>query len=124
MPATDLRSIADRLVELCKSDQTEIILSELNHPDIVSVEAMSMPGVPAEIRGIDAVRQKHAWWYGAFEVHGATCEGPFLHGDDRFAVIFGMDVTNRETKVREQMREVGIYTVTGGRIVREEFFYG
>jgi hypothetical protein len=48
-----------------------------------------------------------------------------MHGEDRFAVIFGFDATSRETGVRTQMQEVGVYTVDrDGRIVREEFFYG
>ena len=38
-------------------------------------------------------------------------------------MIFGMDVENRETGERSQMREVAVYTVAGGRIVREAFFY-
>ena len=46
-----------------------------------------------------------------------------MAGEDRFALIFDMDVTNRETGQRMQMREVGLYTVADGKIVREEFFY-
>jgi ketosteroid isomerase-like protein len=69
------------------------------------------------------VRQKHAWWYGAFEVHDAGVEGPFPHGDDRFALIFDIDATNRATGERTRMKEVAVYHVRDGRIVREEFFY-
>jgi ketosteroid isomerase-like protein len=34
-----------------------------------------------------------------------------------------MDVTNKESGQRVQMREVGIYQVKDGKIVREEFAY-
>ena len=39
------------------------------------------------------------------------------------ALIFDMDVTNKESGQRMQMREVGVYTVKNGKILREEFFY-
>ncbi|MEO0363498.1 MAG: SnoaL-like domain-containing protein, partial [Pseudomonadota bacterium] len=69
-------------------------------------------------------RGKHAWWDGAMEVHDAKVEGPFLHGDDRFGMIFEMDVTEKSSGQRSQMKELGVYTVDGeGKIVREEFFY-
>ena len=57
------------------------------------------------------------------EVHESSTEGPFLHGSDRFAVVFAMDATERESGQRMQMTEVGVYTVSGGKITREEFFY-
>ncbi|MBC7778702.1 MAG: nuclear transport factor 2 family protein [Proteobacteria bacterium] len=125
MPNPELRTVANRLVELCRSNQSATVLDELTDPNVVSVEAMAMPGQDtAEVHGLEALRQKHAWWNSTFEVHEASCEGPFPHGDDRFAVIFSMDVTNRHTKQREQLREVAVYTVAAGKVVREEFFYG
>jgi ketosteroid isomerase-like protein len=56
------------------------------------------------------------------EVHSAEVEGPFLHGDDRFAVIFDIDATDKASGQRMPMREVAVYHVADGRIVREEFF--
>jgi hypothetical protein len=86
---------------------------------------MAMPGAEsAETRGIEGIRGKHVWWEQAMEMHSGKVEGPFLHGDDRFAVIFEFDATERATGRRNQMREVAIYTVNpAGKIVREEFFY-
>ena len=46
----------------------------------------------------------------------------FANGD-RFAVIFDMDVTNKPSGRRIQMREVGVFTVQNGKSTREEFFY-
>lgn len=123
MGASTLSAVANRLVELGRTGQTAQGLDELYSPDVVSVEAAAMPGMSAAISGLDALRAKHAWWFGAFEVHGGEIDGPFLHGDDRFAVIYAMDVTERATGKRSSMKEVGVYTVANGRIVREEFFY-
>ena len=56
-------------------------------------------------------------------VHDHKVEGPFLHGDDRFAVIFEMETSPKAGGERTRMREVAVYH-TEGKIVREEFFYG
>lgn len=120
----DLMAVAQALVKNCETGQEAAGLDALYHPDAVSVEAMAMPGQETgEVKGIAAIKAKHDWWYGAFEVHATSVDGPFLHGKDRFAVIFGMDTTERATGNRMQMREVAIYTVAAGKIVQEEFFY-
>jgi len=119
-----LKEIADALAAHCRNHTEAEGLASLYAPDAVSVEAVAMPGADSrECRGLDAIRAKHRWWAEAMEVHEGTVEGPFLHGDDRFALIFGADATERATGRRHRMREVGIYTVADGRIVREEFFY-
>ena len=119
-----LVGIANRLVAWCREDATKACLDNLYAPDAVSVEAAAMPGSQGrEAVGLDAIRAKHDWWYGTMEVHGGSVDGPYLHGDDRFGVIFEADATNRQTGERMQMKELGIYTVKDGKIVREEFFY-
>lgn len=119
-----VHDIANRLVELCRANQSQTCLDELYHADAISVEAAAMPGSgSASVQGLDAIRAKHEWWEGAFEVHDAKVDGPYPHGDDRFGVIFEMDTTSRETGERTRMKEIAVYTVTDGKISREEFFY-
>jgi len=91
--------------------------------NIVSVEAVRRETGSFETSGKGAVIQKSAEWAGAHEIHGATTDGPFLLGD-RFAVVFEFDVTPKATGVRGKNREVAVYEVADGLIVREEFFYG
>jgi hypothetical protein len=117
-----LNDIAKELVAGCREERTRENLDRLYAPDAVSVEAMDMGG-GRETVGLAAIHGKHDWWDGAVITHELTVEGPFLHGEDRFAVIFGMDTEERATGVRTQGREVAIYHVADGRIVREEFFY-
>jgi len=117
-----LQEIANELVAGCREDRTRENLDRLYAPDAVSVEAMDMGG-GRETVGLAGIHGKHDWWEGAFITHGLTVEGPFLHGDDRFAVIFGMDTEDKATGVRTQGREVAVYHVKGGKIVKEEFFY-
>lgn len=121
-----LKGTARRLVEHCRAHTERLGLKELYAPDAVSVEAMPMPGSgSAETHGIAAIKGKHDWWDETMEVHSASTEGPFIHGSDRFAVIFAFDATDRSTGQRTQSREVAIYTVDpAGKITREEFYYG
>ena len=114
--------VGKKLVELCKQGQNDAAMQTLYSPDIVSVEAAEMPGLPREIRGIQGVAQKGQWWSENHVVHAQEVEGPWPHGD-RFIVRFKYDVTNKPTNHRFQMDEVGLYTVADGKVVREEYFY-
>lgn len=126
--ADALRTVADRLVNLCRQGQHEQAIQELYAPGIVSIEAMDCPeaegvDMPRRMEGLEAIRGKNQWWIDNHEVHGAEVRGPFLHAPDRFAVIFNYDVTYKPAGQRCQMEEVGIYTVADGKIAQEEFFY-
>ncbi len=118
----NVKEIADALVAGCKDGSARANLRVLYAPDAQSVEAADMGG-GRTTTGIAGIEGKHDWWEGAHDIHKVDVKGPFLHGDDRFAVIFGMDVTTKETGQRVQMEEVGIYHVADGKITREEFFY-
>jgi hypothetical protein len=76
--------------------------------------------MPAEMRGIDQVRDKTKWFENSFEVHSAKVGGPFV-ARDTFVVQFDIDVTDKASKKRMQMSEVGIYKVKEGKVAREEF---
>jgi hypothetical protein len=125
MSLETLKSTAEKLVAHCRAGTEQQGLKELYDPGAVSVEAMPMPGMESpETRGVEGIKGKHDWWGSAMEVHSHKEEGPYLHGDDRFAVIFEFDATNKQSGQRTQMKEVGIYTVNdAGKIVREEFYY-
>ncbi len=119
------RDVAEKLAALCRENRTDEGLDSLYHADCVSVEAAAAPGADsAETHGLEGIRGKHAWWESAMDVHSATVEGPFMHGEDRFGLIFEMDVTEKVSGERTAMKELGVYTVDDdGKIVREEFFY-
>lgn len=114
--------IARQLVALCREGRNEEALDTLFDPDVVSVEAGAPPGMQREYRGLAAVKTKGQWWRDNHEVHSASVSGPWPH-DDRFAVGFQYDVTNKPSGQRIRMDEIGLYYVRNGKIVREEFFY-
>lgn len=114
--------VGKKLVELCSKGKAKEAMETLYSPDIASIEAMSMPNMPAEQHGIKAVMAKSQWWEENHTVHSASCEGPFPNGN-QFIVRFKYDITNKPMNKRMTMDEMGLYTVQNGKIVREEFFY-
>jgi SnoaL-like domain len=114
------QEVAEKVVELVRQQAWYKALDTLYDKDIVSVEASASEGESAEKRGIDQLRGKIDWWLNAMEVHGFTAKGPFV-AHDRFVVQYDADVTEKNSKKRFQLSEVGVYTVKNGKIVREEF---
>jgi hypothetical protein len=107
--------VAKKVVELVRKQAWYDALDTLYDQEIVSVEATA-----PESRGKEAVRGKIDWWVNAMEVHSFKTSEPFV-AHDRFVVQYDADVTEKESKQRRQISEVGVYTVKNGKIVREEF---
>src|SRR5438876_10960088 len=112
--------VATKLVDYCRKGEWMKAVDDLYAKDIVSVEAQAGENMSAEMRGIDQVRGKTEWWEKNMEVHSAKVSGPFV-ARDTFVVQFDVDVTDKNSKKRTQMSEVGIYKVKDGKVVREEF---
>ncbi len=117
------KDIGKDLVDLCKKGQNKTAIEKYYDQNIVSVEAAGMGGKPAETKGLAAVMGKSEWWATNHEVHSVDVEGPFPHLDNKFAVVFRYDVTFKPEKRRFKMHEVAVFTVAGGKIAREEFYY-
>ncbi len=127
MPANDATqvstaAVANELVELCRDGRNNEAIEKFYSEKIVSIEPVGGADMPAEIEGLDAVRGKQKWWMDNNEVHSTEVNGPFL-GDGEFAVYFSLDTTFKPTGQRSTMKEMAKYTVEGGKIVKEEFFY-
>lgn len=118
-----LSELANELVLGCREGRARANLHKLYAADAVSVEAQDM-GQGREVTGIAAIDGKHAWWEDNHTATGGKVDGPFLHGDDRFAVIFEVEGTTKADGKAFSMSEVAIYHARDGKIVREEFFYG
>ncbi len=117
--------IGKKLVALCKEGRNDEAAKTLYSEDIVSVEASAPPGGGnREAKGLPAVLAKGAWWTDNHVIHKAETFGPYPHGDDRFAVRFVYDITNKPSSQRMTLDEVAVFHVADGKIVREEFFYG
>lgn len=119
-------TVGSKLVELCRQHKFLDAINSLYDPNIVSDEAVEMPGHPRTLKGIEAVRGKSQWWVDNHTIHRVDVEGPFPHGEDMFAVIMALDVTPKTGPMagqRMSMKEVCVYTLIHGKIVHEAFFY-
>jgi hypothetical protein len=114
--------VGKQYVALCKEGKNEEALEKLFAKNAVSVEAGAPPGMDRTSNGIEAIRAKGKWWTDNHTVHKAETFGPYPH-DNRFAVRFVYDITNKPSGQRMTMDEVGLFTVENGKITREEFFY-
>ena len=118
-----IQDVATDLVALCKGGKFDESGERYWADDVVSIEAMSPPGMDPVSRGKEAVRAKGEWWISNFEVHQVDVEGPYINGD-QFILRFKMDVTNKESKQRMIMDETALYTIKNNKIAEERFFYG
>jgi SnoaL-like domain len=107
--------IAKEVVELVRKQVWHEALDTLYDNDVVSVEATE-----PQTRGKKGVRGKIDWWVNAMEVHSFNASEPFV-ARDRFVVQYDADVTDKKSKQRRKLSEVGVYTVKDGKISREEF---
>src|SRR4051794_33841874 len=108
--------VGKKLVQFCKQNKNLESVNTLYSPDIVSVEAGAPNNGDRVSKGIEAVRAKNTWWTENHEIHSAETFGPFPHGDDKFAVRFVYDITNKPSKKRMTMEEIAVFTVQNGKV--------
>ncbi|MEM9392545.1 MAG: nuclear transport factor 2 family protein [Pseudomonadota bacterium] len=121
---SSLKDIAMAVKSANETNAIDDLMKNYYADSCVSVEATPMPGTDSAIAdGVAAIKAKHDWWNSAMEFVSGTIEGPHLHGDDRFALIFKSVMREKASGNEMPMEEVALYTVKDGKIVREEFFY-
>ncbi|MCP2323846.1 uncharacterized protein YbjT (DUF2867 family)/ketosteroid isomerase-like protein [Hamadaea flava] len=112
------RDVADAYVEALRRGALAEATPLLS-PTMVRVAPLE--GV-AETVGLEAIMANAHRLTADYDIHEVTADGPLL-GDGQFAVKFTFDQTHRPSGVRRTARKVTLYTVSGGRIVREEVAY-
>lgn len=113
----DTTELAHAFAALCSEGKLEEA-QKFWSDDVVSIEGF--PGPDEVCRGREAVIEKQKMWSEGTEMHGVTCEGPFINGD-QFSLRFTLDATDREGN-RSTMHEMALYTVKDGAVVEERFF--
>ena len=114
-----IRTVAERLVDLCNQGRNFEVMRTMYAPDIVSVE----PNGQATAGQAAVVRKSERWAEGV-TIHGETVLGPFFHGPDQFATQTTFEITRKATGERVTLREVTVYTVRDDLISREQFYFG
>lgn len=119
----ELIRIGREFVEALKNGRGIEQVREIYAENAESVEAVVPPHRDVRIaKGRDAIEAKREDWAATHEIHKLEADGPYVHPPHRFGVRFEVDVTQKETGRRMTMREIAVYSVEGGKIVREEFF--
>ena len=114
-----IQQIADRLVTLCRQQQSTQAYRELFSEHASSHE---MPGVPdGDVSGLDKLIAKSEAYDEGMTVHSLTCTEPLVY-KNFFAVGMGIDVTRADGN-RVQEHEMCVYQVRDGKIVDERFVY-
>ena len=73
--------------------------------------------------GREEVSAKYREWQQGVTVYGCEVEGPYI-GKDSFSIGFEIDMEPKDGSFpRMKMKEIAIYTVADGKIVKEEFCY-
>lgn len=116
------KEVAEKLVQLCRENKFREAADELYSPEIVSIEPFPGPDGSRETKGKAAVDEKANWWIQNHEVHSSAVEGPLVAGV-HFSVTFKMEVTFKPDQSKKYFEEIGVYKVSDGKIVSEEFFY-
>jgi len=117
------QTVARRLVELCRAGQFEQAQVELFDEDAVSIEPDDVPdGLLSDETGLAAIRAKgRRFWGGVETFHAVRCTEPVIAGN-WFSIALNVEATFR-TIGRITIRELCVYRVEDGKIVREQFFY-
>src|SRR5437762_12835842 len=97
--------IAKKVVELVRKQAWYESLDTPYDSDVVSAEATE-----PETRGKEGVRGKIDWWVNAMEVHSFNASERCV-ARDRFVVQYDADITDKTSKQRRRVSEVGVCTV-------------
>jgi hypothetical protein len=112
-----VETVARKFVEMCNQGRNFEVMRTMYAHDIVSVE-----GNGEATAGQAAVIHKSEIWQGNNEIHAQKVRGRYFKAN-QFAAHFTFEVTRKGTGKRITLEEVGLYTVEGDRITREQFFY-
>ena len=120
-----VETVARKFIELVNQDKNFEVMRTMYAPDMVSVE-----GDGKQTVGQQPVIRKSEHFRANNTLHRETHRGPFFCGDPaadagRFAVHFMIEVTPHAGSGAGQritLEEVGLYTVKGDTITREDFY--
>jgi len=118
------QEIANRYYELAGQGKWTEIQDELHDDQVICQEpehAVSR-GLQVITKGREANKAKSAANREMIEtLHHQYCSEPIVAGSF-FSVVLKRDVTFRN-RPRTNIEEICVFQVTGGKIVREQFFY-
>lgn len=114
------QQIADKLVAYCRKGEWHHAQQELYGEGAISVEPEATPAFEKVTKGLPAIIEKGKKFDGMVEtMHGIKVSDPIVAGNS-FACVLEMDATMKG-RGRMPMKELCVYTVQDGKVVKEEF---
>ena len=105
-------TIANELVALCRTGRNLDAIAKLYSPQIVSVEPVGNDAMPAEISGIDAIREKNKWWLRQ-PYHPQSRRDRALRGRRPVRSAVRVRRDHKPSGQRFTLAEVALYTARG-----------
>ena len=119
----DLVKLGREFVQAMRDRRGIAHVDEVYAEQAQSVEAVVPPGREFRIaKGRGAIRAKREDWAATHDIHKLEADGPYVHPPNRFGVRYEAEVTQKASGRQMTLREIAIYTVEEGKIIREEFF--
>ena len=119
----EILKIGREFVEAMNERRGFAQVAEVYDDKAQSVEAVVPPGRDVRVaKGRDAIKAKREDWAQTHEIHELVADGPYVHPPNQFAVRFSAEVTQKATGQRITLKEIAVYSVEDGKIIREEFF--
>lgn len=118
-----IEDIARDFTALLRAGEFETAGDRYWSPDVTSIEPAPLPGGPgATVSGIDATRIKRRARFGGARIDEIGIDGPFITGN-QFALFLDLVLVDPASGVRRPFTEIALYTVRGGQIAEERYFY-
>lgn len=118
-----IREVARDFTAMLRAGQFEAAGNRYWAPDVTSIEPVALPGgIRATVSGIDAARIKCNARFGAARIDEIGIDGPFVTGN-QFALFLDMVIVDPSSGARQPFTEIALYTVRGGQIAEERYFY-
>jgi hypothetical protein len=119
----ELIKLGQVFVQAMRNRRGIALVDEIYAENAESVEAVVPPGRDVRIaKGRGAIKAKREDWLATHDIRKLEADGPYIHPPNQFGVRFEVEVTQKATGRQMILREVAVYSVEEGKIVREEFF--
>jgi SnoaL-like domain len=116
------QQVAERLVELCRNNQTGQAQQELWADDVACISPDMAGGPAVTTTGKEAnLEREHKFLEMIEEVHSSVISDPVVAGNV-FAISWSFDATLKG-QPRRTMDEVVVYHVNNGKITQEQYIF-
>jgi hypothetical protein len=113
----EIQTLASGLVQLVREGKSGDAKQKFYADEIISIE-----GNGITVQGIEAIQKKSKEWGAQIqEMHSLFVSDPIV-ATDHFAIHMRLDLTYKNG-FRGTLDEICVYTVSDGKIVKEQFFF-